>query len=645
MSGPALEWSSWETPGMAGALFQHATEALLLVDPLSERVLDANDQACALSGLTREELLGTPLRTLLRHEQGWQDWPPLHEKIFSAKEGFLLRTREAERRVEVGVRMSRLPLPGAGLTALVALSDRRDQVELSRRLQRAEADLRCILASASDCLWSCRIDPQGRWTYRYLSPGVQRLTGRGAGVFLADAQAWEGAVHPDDRPAWRRFRERLGAGGSGALEYRLHNPSGPPVWVHENVLVSPEEGGLVLNGVLTDISERKRGGAVLSAAQERLDSVAGLAGAIAHDLNNLLTGILGHISLAKLTPPLPEGLDQIEAVTLRAAELCKQLGVVAGKTRSRDQTRDVAAAVRQGLQTLEHTLPSSRFRVDLPRDLPPAAIDEPHLRQVVEALARNAAEATGPSGGEVVVRAGAGAPAEAEGAPNFSFRAAEPAAQGVWVEVRDSGPGIPPEVLARLGEPFVTARPGHRGLGLALALGILRGHRGGLEVYTGPGRGTLVRVLLPPASEPAPAAEPAKPEGAGEHRHGTVLLADDEETVRDVAARLLRSAGCEVITASDGEEALKQLEQHAGEVQVALLDLTMPRLSGEPLLRELRRLAPGLSVVLMSGYPEAEILPHFSEWGLVGYLQKPFRLPALLELLRRVLPAQPSCDR
>lgn len=638
MSEPAQEWSSWGAPGVAGDLFQHATEAMLLVDPLSERVLDANDQACALSELSREELLGVPLRSLLSHEQEWQDWPPLQEQTFSAKEGFLLRTREPQHRVEVGVHIRPLPLPGAGLTALVTLRDRREPADLTRRLQRAEAELRWVLAAAVDCLWSCRVDPAGRWHYRYLSPGVQRLTGRAAGVFLGDPQAWESAVDPDDLPAWRAFRDRLRAGRPGALEYRLRGPDGPPRWVRENVLVSPEEGGIVLRGVLREISERKKVEQDASRlTRQRLDAVAGLAGAVAHDFNNLLTAILGHVSLARLHAPAAEELGQVEAAVLRAADLCKQLGIVAGKIRSGGQTRDVAAVVPQAPGP--SASPSSRLRVEVPQGLPAALIDEARLRQVVEALVRNAIEATGPSGGEVVVRAGAGSPPEAEGPPDFSFRAAEGPAPSVWVEVRDAAAGIPPEVLARLGEPFVTARPGNRGLGLALVLGILRGHQGGLEIYTGPGRGTVVRVLLPAASE-APAAPAAAPaEAPGVPREGAVLVVDDEESVRDVAARLLRSAGCGVLTAGGGEEALDVLTRHAGEVQLALVDLTMPRLSGEPLIRELRRLAPGLPVVLMSGYPEGDVVPRFAEVGLAGYLQKPFRQPELMDVLRRVLPA------
>ena len=205
--------------------------------------------------------------------------------------------------------------------------------------------------------------------------------------------------------------------------------------------------------------------------------------------------------------------------------------------------------------------------------------------------------------------------------------------------MRDTGPGIPSEVLARLGEPFVSPRLGNRGVGLALALGILRGHGGGLEVYTTPGRGTVVRVMLPAASVPLAPAGPYPVAGSGERRPVTVLLVDDEDTVRDVAARLLRSAGFEVVTTNDGEEAVDWLSHHGGEVAVALVDLNMPRLSGEPLLREFRRVAPELPVVLMSGYPEADVSSRFAQWGLAGYLQKPFRLAALLELLRRVVPA------
>lgn len=173
-----------------------------------------------------------------------------------------------------------------------------------------------------------------------------------------------------------------------------------------------------------------------------------------------------------------------------------------------------------------------------------------------------------------------------------------------------------------------------------MVLGIARAHEGGVDVHTGVGQGTLVRVLLPGASVAAAgqalATVPSRAEGG--HRHGTVLLADDEETVLDVAGRLLRSVGCEVVSARDGEEALACFRRHGKEIHLALVDLTMPRLCGEPMLRELRQLAPELPLVLMSGFPESDVLPRFAELRLAGYLQKPFRLPALLELLHKVMP-------
>ncbi len=650
------QWVGWEAPGVAGALFQHATDALLLVDPLSERILDANDLACSLCALGREELLGTPLRMLLRHAEGWQDWPSAQESNFVAKEGFQLRAGQPDRWLEVGVRIHRVPLPGAGLIALVALTDRREQAELARRLNRADAELRCILANASDGLWSCRVERAGGWRYRYLSPGVQRLTGRNVAVFLGDPRAWEGCVDPEDLPAWRRFRAGLQAGGSAAAEYRLRGPGGAVVWARENVVATPDEGGWVLTGVLTDISGRKReAGGASPAPRDRLDGAAAVAATVAHSFNNLLTCVLGHVSLARLAGPASENLDRIEEITLRAAELCKQLTGVAGKARSAGPTQEVAAAVGKALGPWESRPGGPAVRVETAANLPAVLLDERLLGQVVEALVRNAAEATEGPGGEILVRVGAtppapgvsggGAPNASQGPPSFSYPAPDREGPAVWIEVRDNGPGIPEEVLARLGEPGVAARPGHGGWGLALVLGILRGNQGGLEIFTGRGRGTVVRVLLPAGTAPAGPAQAAKVEAAGEQSRGTVLLADDEEAVRDVAARLLQAAGCDVVAVRDGEEALAWLGRHSGEARLAIVDLTMPRLSGESLLRELRRLAPELPVVVMSGHPEGEALARFGEWQPAGYLQKPFRLPALVELLGRLLPAAPAGKR
>jgi CheY-like chemotaxis protein len=250
---------------------------------------------------------------------------------------------------------------------------------------------------------------------------------------------------------------------------------------------------------------------------------------------------------------------------------------------------------------------------------------------MVGQLLDNAVDALEGAAGRVAVQV---IPAGTESAEEADLNYA--ADELAWLEVRDTGRGVPANVRPRLFEPFFTTRPGKRGLGLSMVLGVIRGHRGAIRVQSTPGEGTGVRVGLPVSA--APAEAPAKPTVAANRRpeQPTVLLADDEETVLDVVTRLLQSQGCQVIPARDGEQALQRYRESAGAVSLALIDMTMPRQDGEQVVRHLRALAPDLPVVLMSGFPETDLGPRYADLGLAGYLQKPFRLPAIVALLREL---------
>ena len=193
-----------------------------------------------------------------------------------------------------------------------------------------------------------------------------------------------------------------------------------------------------------------------------------------------------------------------------------------------------------------------------------------------------------------------------------------------------------PQTKARIFDPFFSTKFTGRGLGLAAVLGIVRGHKGAIKVYTEPDRGSTFKILLPCAQGSAE-LPPAETAVEGWKGTGEILVVDDEASVRAVTARILEAFGFSVIVASDGAEGVETFRQHADRLVAVVLDMTMPRLNGEETFREIRRIRPDARVLLMSGYSEQDATDRFSGKGLAGFLQKPFTPAKLISKLRAII--------
>jgi CheY-like chemotaxis protein len=201
----------------------------------------------------------------------------------------------------------------------------------------------------------------------------------------------------------------------------------------------------------------------------------------------------------------------------------------------------------------------------------------------------------------------------------------------LFIEVSDTGCGMGAETLQRIFDPFFSTKFAGRGLGLASALGIIRGHSGAIKAVSEPGRGTAFTVLLPVGNCVAVRSVDTQPQvAASETKSGTVLLVDDEDAVRDIGMRLLEQAGFEVVGAADGWEAVNYYREHSDEISCVLLDLTMPRMGGEETFYELRKIRDDVMVVLSSGFSEHEVIGRFAEGGVCGFVQKPYRFEKLV---------------
>ncbi len=378
---------------------------------------------------------------------------------------------------------------------------------------------------------------------------------------------------------------------------------------------------------------------------QKMEAVGRLAGGVAHDFNNLLTVIGGYTnmvvdSLAAADPNRPM-LEEVQKATTRAADLTRQLLAFSRRQLLQTERVDLNGVVT-GMERMLRRLIGEDVRMEthLAHDLVPVMADAGQLGQVLLNLAVNSRDAM-PGGGTLTIttaNAGSGTPAD------------QPAPTGAparWVEcrVRDSGVGIPDDVLPFIFEPFFTTKDKDKGTGLGLATvyGIVTQSGGTISVTSGVGQGTEFLIRLPGVeadqTEPRVLDTAALPPERGE---ATILLVEDERAVRELASRMLGHAGYTVMEAAGGEEALAISAHHVGRIDLLLTDLVMPGMSGRVLAERLTRVRPATKVLYMTGYTEDTVLRHGLQEGTVDLIQKPFSQPGLLARVRTLLEGAPA---
>jgi CheY-like chemotaxis protein len=286
---------------------------------------------------------------------------------------------------------------------------------------------------------------------------------------------------------------------------------------------------------------------------------------------------------------------------------------------------------------LQASIPKNvTLRYQLAPYLPFIEADSTQLRQVLMNLIVNAAEAINDAEGSITMSTGVRYADRAALAATY-LTPDLPAGEYVYLEVADTGSGMDALTQERIFDPFFTTKFTGRGLGLAAVLGIVRSHHGGLHVQSTPGQGTTLTVLLPTTATAAEAGASDLSAPTAWRTGDRVLVIDDEEAVRKIAARILEHFGFTALTAADGREGIALFRVHADSITCVLLDLTMPHMSGEAVFHEIRRIKPTARVVLMSGYNEQEALQRFVGRDLTGFLQKPFGPSDLRDALYKAL--------
>ncbi|MFQ5345126.1 MAG: ABC transporter substrate-binding protein [Mariprofundus sp.] len=447
-----------------------------------------------------------------------------------------------------------------------------------------------------------------------------------------------------ERGGRERFLQALEASGGNLQHYEvcLRHKDGSRLWSEVNSQFFFDEQGNIagVEGNVRNINERKRSEREsreltdqLQQAQ-KMESIGVLAGGIAHDFNNLLVGVMGNAELAMLDnrqDDLCPYLEQIFKSARRGADLVRQMlaysgqgHISMGEHNFNELIRDVSGLLGTviGKQiTLEQELMDA---------LPDIYGDKNQLTQLIMNLMTNASDAMHNKPGSILLRTGI----RHLSAQDFSgmYMATEAqAGEYVFIEVKDSGCGMDKQTQLRIFDPFFTTKETGSGLGLAALLGIVRSHGGTLTLTSKPGKGSCFTIFFPALSSVRPAIEVnAMEQGSSPDLSGTVLLVDDEETVRHVARTLLEREGIEVLVAENGKEAVRMFRQHADRIALVLMDLTMPEMDGEQAFHAIRAIRPDARVILSSGFSESEAVERLHRYGLAGFIRKPYTRKVLL---------------
>ncbi|MDN4613285.1 PAS domain S-box protein [Leifsonia sp. F6_8S_P_1B] len=492
--------------------------------------------------------------------------------------------------------------------------DQRSREILAEYTARVEAQAR-LLDAARDAI--IVRDLAGHVTY--WNRGAERIYGRAAHEVLGRQIGEVLSVPPDD---YARMDAALFRDGYWTGEIRQRRADGTPMLAESRLQVVRGDDGepTAVFGVHSDVTDQKRLDNERARAQ-RLESLGTLAGGIAHDLNNVLTPILMTVQLLaadETDERRRELLAAMDAAAHRGAAMIRKVLSFARGSGGKRGRVDAGRLLRElqalGRETLPRTI---ELEVVVPEDPPAVLADETELFQVLVNLATNARDAM-PDGGRLTIRA-------------------DPVADGLRFEVSDTGCGVDDATRAAMFEPFFTTKESGTGLGLPTSAAIVKAHGGDLEVRSRPGEGTAISFVLPAAPADAvveaPEPHPVEPQpGAGR----SVLVVDDEATIRDLVAHTLRQAGYRVATA-EGAEALGLLADPAQHVDVVVTDVMMPEVSGDGLARLVAAGRPGAAVVLMSGMDPGPGARAAVEAGAALFLPKPFTPSMLLAAVDRAL--------
>jgi PAS domain S-box-containing protein len=516
--------------------------------------------------------------------------------------------------------------------------ERNNRRAAEETLRASEERFRQFAESINEVFW---LSDPATGEILYLSPAFQTIWGGDPAARLPVPSSWPDQVHAEDQERVAQTLARRVADGGNTETYRIVRPDGAVRWIHDRAFPVKDTAGRVtrIAGVAEDITEQRQLEEQFRQAQ-KMESVGQLAGGVAHDFNNLLTVIQGHASLMLAEGDIPahwtDSVEQISIAAERAAALTRQLLTFSRKRAIAVRTVDLNRLVDEMNRMLSRML-GEDIEIEFVRasPLPPILADTGMLEQVLMNLVINARDAM-PRGGRLIV-----ATSLEEIGPEH--RALNPDAEPgphACLSVTDTGMGMPRETQLRIFEPFFTTKlPGKgTGLGLATVHGIVRQHRGWISVYSEVGHGTVFRVYFPTAPEGSAVEsgprDQLRPKGGDE----TILLVEDEPTLRALARVILERYGYRVLDAGTGVDALRVWREHRDRIDLLVTDMIMPDgMTGLELYQTIHREAPALPVVITSGYSPEVFPAHDHAVPDAQFVHKPFTSVRLAASVRHAL--------
>jgi len=533
------------------------------------------------------------------------------------------------------------------ITALLGIT--RNITERKRnqeQLQTSEENYRSLTGLTSDYVHRCTRKGSEPFRIEWIGGSVGSISGYSVEE-IYEFGCWLPLVHPEDKPDVMSYLFSLVPGDFKQKEFRILTKDGLTSWIQEasRCVAGDEEGELVLFGAAKDITERKVAEldrdnlAKQLLHSQKLESLGVLAGGIAHDFNNILTSIIGNADLAlmRMTPETPgvENLHKIEQAAIRAADLAKQMLAYSGKGQFVIKNLDMNQLLKEMIHLLEVSISKKvELRFNLSQTLPSVEADTTQIQQIIMNLVINASEAIGDSSGTISITTGSML-CDKKYLEAFWLKDNISTGEYVCLEICDTGCGMDKETQEKIFDPFFTTKFTGRGLGMAAVHGIIRGHKGAINVYSELNKGSSFKILLPASGKPVEIPNLGAQHGDW-NGNGKVLLVDDEETVRDVGTAMLHELGFSTITANDGDEALA-IFKAIPDIAFVILDLTMPRMDGEQCFHELIGVKPDVKVIISSGFSEQDVSQRFVGKRLSGFIQKPYKLSVLKDVIKNAI--------